>query len=138
MHERHRCTFAEHYPIAAAISPRCDTLSLNFHILASGWTRQHHLTSDGMDISLSGDAWMCVSCLCGRGQSDREVRVQHEVTDATHDALCVPAPRCPHDIRCTAFETNWIFVKRVVFFTHEGVFNPKKTQSQLLISFVKI
>lgn len=41
---------------AAAISPRYDTLSLNFHILASGWTRQHHLTSDGTDISISGDA----------------------------------------------------------------------------------
>lgn len=92
-----------------SLSPRCDSLFLNFHILTSGWTRQHHhLTSDGTDISLSWDARVRVGRLCGRRQGDGEVRVQHEIADATHDTLRVSATRCPHDVRRTAFKIRQI------------------------------
>lgn len=92
-----------------SLSPRCDSLSLNFHILTSGWTRQHHhLTSDGTDISLSWNARVRVGRLRRRRQGNGEVRVQHEVADATHDTLRVSATRCPHDVRCTAFKIRQI------------------------------
>lgn len=104
MRERYRCTYARS-TLSRFTSPRCDSLSLNFHILTSGWPRQHHhLTSDGTDISLSWDARVRVGRLRGRRQGDGEVRVQHEVADATHDTLRVSATRCPHDVRCTAFK----------------------------------
>lgn len=101
--------FRAEHSFSRFTSPRCDSLSLNFHILTSGWTRQHHyLTSDGTDISLSWDARVRVGRLRGRRQSDREIGVQYKIANATHDALRVSGARCPHDVRCTTFKIRQI------------------------------